>query len=72
MLGDGGDFADLLSGEVMVIIAPTKGYATKETSILNDFVKSGGMLIISAGYDNRVPLKPVLESFDIEIGDILS
>lgn len=70
VLGERDDFADVSSGEIMVIIAPTKPYTAKEASMLSDFVKRGGMLFICAGYDNRAPLIPVLESFDIDIGEI--
>jgi len=62
------DFSGLSKGDVFVIIGPTKRYTSSEASLLKSFVEKGGLLIISAGYKNRVPLETVLESFGLQIG----
>jgi len=65
---DKNDFSNISTGQVLIIIAPTKGYTSREVSKISDFVKNGGLLIISAGYDNRKPLEPLLLFFGMDIG----
>ncbi len=55
--------------DVLIIIAPTINYNSEEVSLINDFVKEGGLLIISAGYNNAAPLDELLRSFDLYINE---
>ena len=64
------DFSKALEGDIFIIIAPTKRYTSSEVSLLDEFVKRGGMLFISAGRESREPLEKILKNFDISIGDL--
>lgn len=64
------DFPEISKGKVFIIIAPNEPYSSKETSLLRDFVRSGGLLIISAGHECSAPLDSILDSFNLKIGDL--
>ena len=70
ILQEKGDFSEILKGSLLVIIAPNERYTPEEVDILDKFVRSGGLLIITAGYGSKDSLDPVLKSFNISIGDI--
>ncbi len=70
VLENRGDFSEILNGDVLVIIAPNEAYTPEEVTILDKFVRNGGLLIITAGYSSKDPLDPVLKSFNISIGSI--
>jgi hypothetical protein len=62
--------SDILKGSAAIIIAPNKDYTAKEAQEIKQFVQSGGILILSAGYKNSGPLKLILESFGLGIGEL--
>jgi hypothetical protein len=63
------DISGILKGSAAIIIAPNEDYTAKEAQEIQQFVNSGGLLILSAGYKSAGPLSPILKSFGLEIGD---
>jgi len=63
------DISRLLSGSAAIIIAPNEDYSAREAQEIHQFVNSGGLLILCAGYKGAGPLSPILKSFGLEIAD---
>lgn len=62
--------SDISNGSVSIIIAPNEHYTAKEASEYKEFVESGGLLIISAGYRSASPMDLILKSFGLQIGEL--
>lgn len=63
------DFSDLSKGNIFIIISPTSNYGKEQILHIEKFVEDGGLLIISAGYNNKIYLDPILKLFGIDIGE---
>ncbi len=61
------DREKILKAKLVVIIAPTQPYTTKEVDILTDFVKSGGRVLISVGFEEMEASRPLLKRFGLNI-----
>ena len=61
------DISRILKGSAAIIIAPNEDYTAKEAQQIQQFVNSGGLLILCAGYKSAGPLSPILKSFGLEI-----
>lgn len=61
------DISGISLNDILVVIAPAKSYDSKEVTLINDFVKKGGLLIVSSGYSNAAPLENLLKSFGMYI-----
>lgn len=59
----------LLHTDLFISVAPARSYSASERRALHAFVENGGMLILTAGYDNRRAAESLLEEFDLGIGD---
>jgi len=57
-------------GEVLVIIAPTKTYSKKETKEIKNFVKNGGLLLMSVGCNEKESVETLLETFEMDIEEM--
>ncbi|MBU7027758.1 MAG: hypothetical protein HXS48_12550 [Theionarchaea archaeon] len=64
------DINQLDEGKVFVIIAPTKGYSSGEVKKITTFVENGGLLLMSVGAAEKYAVKPLLNAFQMDIGDI--
>jgi hypothetical protein len=63
------DISEILKGSAAIIIAPNEDYTAKEAQEIQQFVNSGGLLILCAGYKSAVPLSTILKSFGLAIAD---
>lgn len=64
------NISQLDEGKVFVIIAPTKGYSSGEVRKVVNFVENGGLLIICAGSTEKHAVRPLLNVFQMDVGDI--
>jgi hypothetical protein len=64
------EISEILEGSVAIIIAPNEDYTAKEALEIKQFVESGGLLILSAGYKSAAPMDLVLKSFGLGIRDL--
>jgi hypothetical protein len=55
---------------LLVLIAPARRYSSAEIDRVEEFVKKGGRLLVSVGYEESEPSRELLARFGIEILDI--
>ncbi len=60
----------LMKAEVLVVIAPTQPFTENEVIILKNFVKKGGKIILSVGWEEREASLPILKGFGLGIDKI--
>jgi hypothetical protein len=53
---------------LLVMIAPQRPLSERERGMVHDFVDQGGILICTAGYEDREPIRPLLADFGFRIG----
>lgn len=58
----------LLASQLFVTVAPAFPYSRKELNALRDFVESGGLLIVSAGYEELNGSEGLLAEFGYGVG----
>jgi hypothetical protein len=63
------DISRLLKVSAAIIIAPNEDYSAREAQEIQQYVNSGGLLILCSGYKNAGPLDLILRSFGLEIED---
>ena len=56
---------------VIVSVAPSKEFTDTERSMVRKFVNDGGIYILTVGYEEAGPSRPLLADFGFEIGDTL-
>jgi hypothetical protein len=56
----------------LVSIAPQRTFTPEEREIVGDFVRAGGVFILSAGYPDRRASQALLEDFGMAIGAVAS
>lgn len=62
---------DLLRGaELVVISAPGRRFSSRELEVLDDYVCSGGELLLSLGREDREAASALLEHWGLEVGDL--
>jgi len=62
--------AQILEGaDLLVVVAPSKGYDKKELAAIKQFVLDGGCLIVTVGYDQAAPSRSLLETFGFYLGE---
>lgn len=64
------DFSLLDKGKILIIIAPTESYSRRKVKKIENWVKNGGVLFLSAGYSERDEVKQILDVFRADIKDI--
>lgn len=64
------DASQLKEGSILIVIAPTKGYSSGEVNRITSFVEGGGLLIMSVGAMEKDAAKPLLNAFEMDVGDI--
>lgn len=64
------DTSQLEEGKIFIIIAPTNKYSSQDVNRVKTFVENGGLLLISAGSTEKHAVQPLLEAFQMDIGDI--
>jgi hypothetical protein len=61
-----------VKARILVSVAPQKPYTAKEQELLKEFVNRGGIWIVTAGYDESGPIRPLLaDTFGFEIAEFL-
>jgi hypothetical protein len=55
---------------LLVSIAPSRSFSREECEVVRDFVKGGGIFILTASYHDRAASREILETFGFEIGRI--
>ncbi len=64
------DISQLEEGEAFFIIAPTRKYSSGDVKKVVTFVEKGGLLVLSMGANEEGAAQPLLEAFQMDIGDI--
>jgi hypothetical protein len=60
----------LSTAELLVIIAPAKPFTKNQIDHLDRFVGRGGLLILSAGWQEKAPLAGLLRRFNLDLKNI--
>jgi len=58
----------LLRAGLLVSVAPSRPFSAGEVGTVKDFVNGGGILILTAGYDQSGPSRPLLDAFGLHVG----
>jgi hypothetical protein len=58
----------LLRAGLLVSVAPSRPFSAAEVETVKTFVNGGGILIITAGYDQSGPSRPLLDAFGLHVG----
>jgi hypothetical protein len=53
----------LKGADILVLIAPSEPFTTKEIGWINDFVSRGGILILSVGWEEQEATQPLMDTF---------
>jgi len=56
--------------KILAVIAPSKPFTTAEISTIRDFVRKGGLLIVSAGWEESEAVTPLLEEFGMRVENV--
>ena len=61
--------ADRLAGaSLLVSVAPSRSFSSRQRRILRDWVRGGGTLICTAGYDSAAGSRDMLADFGLKLG----
>lgn len=64
------DESKILGAELLLIIAPAKPFHERELKLLQEFVRRGGSLILTVGWEEKTGCKRLLQYFGLDIGNI--
>ncbi len=53
---------------LLVVIAPSRRFSREQVETVKTFVRNGGILIVTTGYDQAGPSRPLLNAFGLHIG----
>ena len=56
--------------ELLVIIAPSDHFSAREVETINDWVREGGRLLVSVGYEESEASEALLASFGLAVGHV--
>jgi hypothetical protein len=71
LLRDEFPYRDLDAGaRLLVIVAPSRGYSGKELDAVEKFLKKGGKMIVSVGFEEIDGSRPLLDRFGIDVANI--
>jgi hypothetical protein len=60
----------LASAELLLVIAPGQPFSAREIQTISSWVKNGGHLLVSAGWEESEASVPLLAAFGLEVGNI--
>ena len=60
----------ILDSEVLVVIAPSKSFTSRETDVISEFMEAGGLLILSTGYEESDRSGPLLERLGARLENV--
>jgi len=60
----------LMQAKVLIIIAPTKPFINEEVTALKDFMRNGGKVLLSVGWEEKEASVPLLKSFGLDIDNV--
>jgi hypothetical protein len=61
---------EIANCDLLVIIAPSKPFTKSEVRMLETYVKNGGRLILTVGWEERSASRRLLEAFDFRLEEI--
>jgi len=64
------DRLKILAAQVLVLIAPAKPFTDDQVGVLEEFVRSGGCLILTLGWEEKDACRSLLKQFDIDVENI--
>jgi len=64
------DAPKILGAELVIIIAPAKPFADRELKVLGEFVRQGGYIIVTVGWEEKTGCNRLLQHFDFDIDNI--
>lgn len=64
------DGPKILGAELVIIIAPAKPFADRELKLIEEFVRRGGSLILTVGWEEKAGCERLLQYFGFDIGNI--
>ncbi len=56
--------------KLLVFIAPTRPFTTDEATVLKNYVKNGGEILLTVGFEEKEASMPLLQAFDLDIENI--
>ncbi|MCX6666543.1 MAG: hypothetical protein NT038_10895 [Euryarchaeota archaeon] len=57
----------ILKSRMLILIAPTKSFSQSEINIIETFIHNGGLVILSAGYEDKKIIQPLIDVFGFDI-----
>lgn len=57
----------ILKSDILIFIAPTKPFTNKEIEVIKEYVKKGGVVFLSVGYEEKGASVKLLNSFGFRI-----
>lgn len=61
--------ADWRRGDVFLALAPVSTYTPDEVAALRAFMEQGGLVILTAGHDQKAPVQGLLDAVGLDIDD---
>ncbi|RLF36751.1 MAG: hypothetical protein DRN08_00740 [Thermoplasmata archaeon] len=58
------------NANMLIFNAPTKSFTSTEIDLIKQYMEKGGIVILSAGYEDKYPLFPLLQNLQLDIQDI--
>ena len=58
------------NSELLIFVAPTKTFSQDEVDFIKQYIRDGGYVILSTGYEDKTASMPLLEEFGLDIYDI--
>jgi len=67
-----GDFSKqkILNSDILIFIAPTKPFTSKEIEIIKEYVRKGGIVILAVGYEEKGGSLKLMNSFGFRVLNI--
>ncbi|MCK4658789.1 MAG: hypothetical protein KAV82_04635 [Phycisphaerae bacterium] len=70
ILLDKGDLSHIRGADIFVVIAPAMPYSDTELATVREFMETGGLLILSAGAEEKSGAGGLLDMVGMDIGDM--
>jgi hypothetical protein len=58
------------NSKIIVLNAPTNKFSNNEVDFIIDYISSGGLVILAAGYEDKNPSVDIIKKFDLDILNI--
>ncbi len=64
------DSQRILDAEILVVIAPAKPFNEKEVKVITEYVRRGGYLILTVGWEEKASCRRFLQQFKLDLENI--